>query len=66
MSEAEAFETEMVGVGGIVQIFTIGVRDITVTNMDGKDEMGVKESDWDEKGKYSFGKYSMTTMRWKA
>jgi hypothetical protein len=42
MSETEAFETEMVGVGGIVQIFTIGGRDITMTNMDGKDEMGVK------------------------
>jgi alpha-L-arabinofuranosidase len=66
MSETEAFETAMVGAGGIVQVFTIGGRDITVTNMDGKDEMGVKEGDWDEKGKYSFGKHSMTMMRWKA
>jgi alpha-L-arabinofuranosidase len=63
--EERDFETEVVGVGGKVEVFTVTGRDVNVTNMDGKEEVGVTETRWDGKGKYRFGKHSMTMMRWK-
>jgi alpha-L-arabinofuranosidase len=70
VSEEESFETEMEGVGARgdskVQVFTVSGKDVTVTNMDGTEEVGVVESTWDGRGNYTFGKHSMTMMRWKA
>jgi len=66
VSEDKAFETGIGGVGVNVQVWTVRGKDVNVTNMDGTEEVGVKESTWDGKGRYRFEKHSMTMLRWKA
>jgi len=64
--EAKAFEVDFAGAKGEVQVFIVTGEDPTVTNMDGVENVCVKETKWDGKGRFSFGKHSMTMLRWKA
>jgi len=64
--EERAFECDFYGAKGTVQVFTVTGENPTVTNMDGVENVGVQESEWDGKGKFSFGKHSLTILRWKA
>ena len=60
------YETEIGSVGGKVQVYTVTGADERVTNMKGQQTVGLKESEWDGKGKHVFGKHSLTMLRWKA
>lgn len=64
ISETEDLETEVNGVGSEVEVFTITGKDARVVNTVGKEEVGVKESKWDGKGRYTFPRLSMTMLRW--
>jgi alpha-L-arabinofuranosidase len=64
------FRTTMEGVGGQeVEVYTVTGTDVRVTNMAGKEEVGVKRTSWNAKdgdGKFVFPKTSLTMLRWKA
>lgn len=64
ISEEESFETDLLGVKGEVEVFTITGDNVKVVNTAEKEEVGIKESKWDGKGKYTFGKHSLTMLRW--
>ena len=65
--EGKDFEVDLkVGVAGEVQVYTVSGDNVWVTNMKGKEEVGIKESKWDGKGKFTFPKHSLTMMRWKS
>lgn len=64
--EQKDFEVKVEGAKGPVTVFTVTGADVTVTNMKGKEEVGVKETTWDGQGHYVFPKHSLTLMRWKA
>lgn len=64
VSETEEFETEVTGMKGSVDVFTVTGADVSVVNTGGKDEVGVEESQWDGDGKFKFGQHSMTMLRW--
>jgi len=55
--------------GSEVQVYTISNPSIDVTNMDGKEEVGIAESTWngwEEESRFRFPKHSITMLRWKA
>jgi len=61
-------KTAFAGVEGTkVNVYTITGADSKVTNMGGKEEVGLKESEWDAKkdGTFIFPKCSITMLRWK-
>lgn len=64
--EEKEFETSIGGVQGEVTTFLVTGDNVNVTNMAGKEEVGIVEGKWDGKGKYTFPKHSFTLMRWKA
>lgn len=64
--EHKDFKVKVEGVTDSVDVFTVTGGDVTVTNMNGKEEVCVKESAWDGKDYYTFPKHSLTLMRWKA
>ena len=64
--EQKDFEVKIEGVNSHVTVFTVTGADVTVTNMKGKEEVGIKETTWDGQGHYVFPKHSLTLMRWKA
>jgi alpha-N-arabinofuranosidase len=64
VSETKDFETDLLGVGSDVKVFTVTGSNIKVINTDGKEEVGIQEGTWDGKGKYKFGKHSLTMLRW--
>lgn len=51
-----------VGVG--IKTFTVSAPAVYATNMDGRDEVVVKESRWDAMSPYVFGRHSLTMLRW--
>jgi alpha-N-arabinofuranosidase len=60
-------ETSIGGVaeGSSVKVYTISGSHAKVTNVAGKEEVKVEESDWDGKnGKFIFPKCSVTLLRW--
>ncbi len=59
------FETEIGGVAGEVQVYTVTGDNERVTNMGGEQKVGIQESAWDGKAKHVFGKHSLTMLRWK-
>ena len=59
------YETEIGGVDGEVKVYTVTGHDVRVTNMGGEEKVGVQETTWDGRGKYSFGKHSLTMLSWK-
>ena len=65
INETTDFEVDLVGVGKKeVEVFTVTGKDVKAVNVEGKEEVGVKESKWDGQGKYRFLKHSMTLLRW--
>ncbi len=48
-----------------VQVFTVCGDNVEVTNTMEDQKVGIKESTWDGKGKFTFGKHSFTLLRWK-
>lgn len=65
--ETRGFETRLEGIGsGSVEVLTVTGQAVTVVNVEGKEEIGIKKSQWDGKGLFSFPKHSLTMLRWKA
>lgn len=65
VDEERAFETEVMGVKGEVDIFKVTGANVKCVNVEGNEEVSLKESKWDGKGKYTFEKHSLTMLRWK-
>lgn len=66
VSDDKEFATDVVGVkASEVQVFTVGGDSVDVVNTESEQKVGVKESTWDGKGKFSFGKHSFTLLRWR-
>jgi alpha-N-arabinofuranosidase len=66
VSEEKDYEVDLVGVKeGEVLVYTVGGESVGVVNTEGEQNVGVKESKWDGKGKFRFGKHSFTMVRWK-
>ncbi|KAL5361666.1 Arabinosidase C [Aspergillus floccosus] len=63
--DEKGIETQLDGPSGEVSVFTVTGENVNVTNMKGKQEVGIVESTWDGKGKYVFPKHSLTLLRWK-
>ncbi|KAH8156289.1 hypothetical protein CIB48_g11958 [Xylaria polymorpha] len=68
ISETEEFEVEVKGVvvGNDVSVYTITAPQVTATNTEGTEEVGIVESTWNGEGPYKFPKHSFTMLRWKA
>ncbi|KAL0260433.1 hypothetical protein SLS55_004120 [Diplodia seriata] len=66
--EQKSFETSLDGVAakGPVKVYTVTGPSWEVVNTQDKEEVGIKESEWDGKGKFTFPNLSFTLLRWKA
>ncbi|KAL1633990.1 hypothetical protein SLS56_002581 [Neofusicoccum ribis] len=67
--EEKGFETSLDGVvskDGKVKVYTVTGPGWQAVNVEGKEEVGIKETEWDGKGKFTFPKLSFTLLRWKA
>jgi len=64
VNEEKDFEADLKGGGKDVQTFTVSGPSVKAVNIEGKEEVGVKEGKWNGEGKYSFAKHSMTMLRW--
>lgn len=49
-----------------VEVFTVSGDNVDVVNTVEEQKVGIKESSWDGKGAYKFGKHSFTLLRWKS
>ncbi len=66
VSEDQAFEVALDGLkADKVDVFTVSGENIQVTNTAADQQVGIAESAWDGKGKFTFGKHSFTLLRWK-
>lgn len=67
ISEDQDFETKITGVGGEVEVHSLGADSSSVreSNMTGG-KVELKQASWDGKGTYVFPKHSLTMLRWKA
>ena len=65
--QTNGFEVELDGVAssGKVQVHTITGSKWDVVNTDAEQAVGIKESEWDGKGKFDFQRMSATMLRWK-
>lgn len=66
VDEEKDFETDVKGVHGEVEVYTVTGPNKKSVNVEGKEEVKLEESKWDGKGKYTFKKLSMTMLRWKS
>ncbi|KAI3327772.1 glycoside hydrolase family 51 protein [Xylariaceae sp. AK1471] len=67
ISETEDFEVEVKGVvGKDVSVYTVTAPQVTATNTEAKEEVGIAESTWNGEGPYKFPKHSFTMLRWKS
>lgn len=64
VNEDKGFEVDLTGVGKDVEVYFVGGGSINATNLKGNEEVKLKESKWDGKGKYTFPKHSLTMLRW--
>jgi len=65
--ETKGFEVDISGLKAEkVEVHTVTGENVDVVNTDGVQNVGIKESSWDGKGKFTFGKHSFTLLRWKA
>jgi alpha-N-arabinofuranosidase len=64
--EEKGIEAKLDGPSGEVTVFTVTGDNPAVTNMKGKEEVGLVETKWDAQGPYVFPKHSLTLLRWKA
>jgi alpha-N-arabinofuranosidase len=66
VSEEKDFEVEIAGVKeGKVEVHTVSGDNVDVVNVEGDEKVGIKQTEWDGKGKFRFGKHSFTLLRWK-
>jgi alpha-N-arabinofuranosidase len=63
----KSWETDIKGLKKVrqVQVFTVTGSDVEVRNGDGVENVKTKETLWDGEGKFTFGKHSLTLLRWK-
>ncbi|KAH9815352.1 putative alpha-L-arabinofuranosidase C [Teratosphaeria destructans] len=63
----EGFEVEVVGVreGGEVQRFEVSGERWDVVNTEAEQNVGVREVEWDGRGKVVFPRQSLTLLRWR-
>jgi alpha-N-arabinofuranosidase len=67
VDEMKDFEVEMTGVKAEkVEVHTVTGANVDVVNTAEVQNVGIKESSWDGKGKFTFPKHSFTLLRWKA
>ncbi|KAF2245336.1 glycoside hydrolase family 51 protein [Trematosphaeria pertusa] len=67
LSEEKAFEVPLEGLKAeTVEVYTVNGDSVDVVNAAGEHKVGIKESSWDGKGPFKFGKHSFTLLRWKA
>jgi alpha-L-arabinofuranosidase len=50
--------------GTEVTVFTISGQDVSVTNMNWEEKVGVQETTWVADGTYTFPHHSFTMLRW--
>ncbi|KAH8778760.1 glycoside hydrolase superfamily [Diaporthe sp. PMI_573] len=66
INDKQDFETTLKGVSGKVEVHSVNGADPSVVNVAGKDEVVVKQTEWDGKGGFVFPKHSITLLRWKS
>ncbi|KAI1747857.1 glycoside hydrolase superfamily [Xylaria castorea] len=67
INDKEDLEVEVKGVGGKdVSVYTVTAPQVTATNTEGREEVGMVEGTWNGEGPYRFSKHSFTMLRWKA
>jgi alpha-N-arabinofuranosidase len=67
ISESQDFEVEVKGVvGKDVTLYTVTAPQVTASNTEAKEEVGIAESTWGGEGTYTFPKHSFTMLRWKS
>jgi alpha-N-arabinofuranosidase len=65
VNDERDYEVELAGVGSEVAVYTVTGSSVKSVNAAGKEEeVGVKETKWDGKGKFTFSRHSMTLLRW--
>ncbi|KAJ6190386.1 hypothetical protein N7519_000407 [Penicillium mononematosum] len=64
--DSQDFDSRVEGAQGEVTVFTVTADDLSASNMNGKEEVAIKESTWDGSGSYVFPRHSLTLLRWKA
>jgi alpha-N-arabinofuranosidase len=66
VNEEMDFEVDLHGLKAEkVEVFTVGGESVDVVNTAEEQKVGIEESSWDGKGKFTFGKHSFTLLRWK-
>ncbi|KAK4234951.1 hypothetical protein C8A03DRAFT_37236 [Achaetomium macrosporum] len=67
VSEERDFEVALEGLktDGEVAVFKVSGDNVNVTNTAEEQKVGITESTWDGKGKFTFGKHSFALLRWK-
>ncbi|KAK4120504.1 glycoside hydrolase family 51 protein [Parathielavia appendiculata] len=66
LSEERDYEVALEGLkADQVEVFVVTGENIHVTNTAGEQKVGIVESKWDGKGKFTFAKHSFTLLRWK-
>ncbi|KAI1388912.1 glycoside hydrolase family 51 protein [Hypoxylon trugodes] len=66
ISEDEDFAVDLKGLGSDVAVYTVAGAQVSSTNTEDKEEVGLSEGRWDGKGKYTFAKHTFTLLRWKS
>lgn len=67
VSEDKDYEVSLEGLKAEnVEVFTVSGEGVQVTNTEEDEKVGIKESAWDGKGKFTFGRHSFTLLRWKS
>ncbi|KAF1930173.1 glycoside hydrolase family 51 protein [Didymella exigua CBS 183.55] len=67
VSEDEDFEVDLHGISADnVEVHTVTGEHVQVTNTAEDQQVGIKQSSWNNKGAYTFPKHSLTLLRWKA
>ena len=67
INDQRDYKVDLAGVGKEVTVYTVTGPNVKSKNEAGKKpEVGVKETTWDGKGKFKFGRHSMTMLRWQS
>ncbi|KAI6092872.1 glycoside hydrolase family 51 protein [Hypoxylon rubiginosum] len=66
ISETEDFVVDLKGVSAETSVYTVSGSQVSSTNTEEKEDVGLSEGKWDGKGKYTFPKHTFTLLRWKA
>jgi len=67
MNDTDDYSVELNGlVSGEVTVYKVSGESVQSTNIEGKEAVGLEESKWDGKGKFTFPKHTFIMLRWKA